>query len=168
MLEAPHAPKGPPPMQISLTAADGHTFSANRADPPAGTKPRGAIVVIQEIFGVNSHMRRTTDGFAADGYVAICPALFDRLGQGIELGYTPDDVAKGRELRGRIAWEAVLADMAAAKGGIGPILKFDRLQLAIAADIGPCKFALKSGFQFRARQNEIGVGVEAHEQHHVS
>ncbi len=101
-------------MQLALTAADGHALSAYRADPPKGTKPRGAIVVIQEIFGVNSHMRRTTDGFVADGYVAICPALFDRLGKGIELGYTPDDVAKGRELRGKIAWEAVLADMAAA------------------------------------------------------
>lgn len=101
-------------MQIALTATDGHALSAYRADPPTGTKPRGAIVVIQEIFGVNSHMRRTTDGFAADGYVAICPALFDRLGKGIELGYTPDDVAKGRELRGKIAWDAVLADMASA------------------------------------------------------
>jgi len=101
-------------MHISLTAADGHTFSAYRADPPKDTKPRGGIVVIQEIFGVNAHMRRTTAGFAADGYVAICPAKFDRLGKGIELGYTPDDVAKGRELRGKIAWDAVLADMAAA------------------------------------------------------
>lgn len=102
-------------MQIDLVAADGHTLQAYRADPPKGTKPRGALVVIQEIFGVNGHMRRTTDGFAADGYVAICPALFDRLGKGIELGYTPEDVAKGRELRGKIAWDAVLADMAAAE-----------------------------------------------------
>jgi len=104
-------------MDIALTAADGHQLSAYRADPPTGPHGgtvRGAIVVIQEIFGVNSHMRRTTDGFAKDGYLAICPALFDRVRPGIELGYGPDDVAQGRELRGKISWEAVLADMKAA------------------------------------------------------
>lgn len=98
-------------MQIDLTAADGHKFAAYRADPPKGVKPRGAIVVIQEIFGVNSHMRRTTDGFAADGYVAISPALFDRVQRGVELGYGPDDVAQGRDLRTKITWPQVLADM---------------------------------------------------------
>lgn len=100
-------------MQIELTAADGHKFAAYRADPPKGAKPRGAIVVIQEIFGVNSHMRRTTDGFAQDGYVAISPALFDRVERGVELGYGPDDVARGRDIRTKITWPQVLADMAA-------------------------------------------------------
>ncbi len=101
-------------MNIELTAADGNKLAAYRADPPAGTKPRGAIVVIQEIFGANSHMRRVTDGFAADGYVAICPALFDRVKRGVELGYGPDDIAQGRDLRGKITWPQVLADTAAA------------------------------------------------------
>ena len=101
-------------MDIELTAADGHRLSAYRADPPPGTKPRGGIVVIQEIFGVNRHMRRMTDGFAADGYVAICPALFDRVERGVDLGYGPDDIAQGRDLRGKIAWPQTLADMAAA------------------------------------------------------
>ncbi|MCK6453926.1 MAG: dienelactone hydrolase family protein [Alphaproteobacteria bacterium] len=101
-------------MNIELTAADGHKLAAWRADPPKGAKPRGAIVVIQEIFGANSHMRRVTDGFAADGYVAICPALFDRVKRGVDLGYGPDDIAQGRDLRGKIAWPQVLADTAAA------------------------------------------------------
>lgn len=101
-------------MNIELTAADGHKLAAYRADPPKGAKPRGAIVVIQEIFGANSHMRRVTDGFAADGYVAICPALFDRVKRGVELGYGPDDIAQGRDLRGKITWPQVLADTAAA------------------------------------------------------
>ena len=99
-------------MNIELQAADGHKFAAYRADPKG--KPRGGIVVIQEIFGVNRHMRRTTDGFAADGYVAICPALFDRAERGVDIGYGPDDIAKGRDLRGKITWEQTLADMAAA------------------------------------------------------
>jgi carboxymethylenebutenolidase len=101
-------------MDIELTAADGHKLAAYRAEPPKGTKPRGAIVVIQEIFGVNRHMKRVTDGFAADGYVAICPALFDRVKRGVDLGYGPDDIAAGRDLRGKIAWPQVLADAAAA------------------------------------------------------
>ena len=61
---------------IELAAADGHKLAAYRADP-AG-KPRGAVVVIQEIFGVNAHIKAVADGYAADGYLAIAPAMFDR------------------------------------------------------------------------------------------
>ena len=61
---------------ITLTAEDGHSFSAYRV-APAG-KPKAGIVVIQEIFGVNSHIKKVSDGFAADGYVALAPAIFDR------------------------------------------------------------------------------------------
>ena len=70
---------------ITLAAKDGHKLRAYRADP-AG-KPRGALVVLQEIFGVNKHMRRLADDFAREGYVAVTPALFDRVEKGIELGY---------------------------------------------------------------------------------
>ena len=104
-------------MDTKLTTKDGHTLAAYRADPPKnlnGGKPRGGIVVIQEIFGVNRHMRRTTDLFAAEGYVAICPALFDRVERGVDIAYGPDDIAKGRDLRGKVTWEQTLADMAAA------------------------------------------------------
>jgi carboxymethylenebutenolidase len=62
---------------LTLTAEDGHRLAAYKA-APAGA-PRGALVVVQEIFGVNSHIKRTTDGLAADGYVALAPALFDRV-----------------------------------------------------------------------------------------
>ena len=84
---------------IELTAADGFVLSAYRADP-AGP-PRGGLVVAQEIFGVNSHIRSVCDGFAADGYVAIAPALFDRYERGVDIGYTPEDIARGRELKGQ-------------------------------------------------------------------
>src|SRR4029079_15085335 len=84
---------------IALTASDRHKLSAYRADPSG--KPRGAIVVSQEMSGVNSHMKWVADGYAADGYVAIAPALFDRVQRNVELGYTPDDIAKRREIRGQ-------------------------------------------------------------------
>ena len=97
---------------IELTASDGHKLAAYRADP-AG-KPRGAIVVIQEIFGVNSHIKQVADGYAADGYVAIAPALFDRVQKNVDLGYTPPDIAQGREIRGKVANDAALRDTEAA------------------------------------------------------
>ena len=99
-----------------LTAADGFVLSAYRADP-AGT-PRGGLVVAQEIFGVNSHIRSVCDGFAADGYVAIAPALFDRYERGVDIGYTPVDIARGRELKGRAQPDEALLDVAAARDAV--------------------------------------------------
>ena len=97
---------------IELTAADGHKLAAYRADPQG--KPRGAIVVIQEIFGVNSHIKSVADGYAADGYLAIAPALFDRVQRKVDLGYTPEDIAKGREIRGKVTNDMALKDTEAA------------------------------------------------------
>ena len=82
--------------RIELTASDGHRLQAYRADP-AGA-PRGGVVVIQEIFGVNLHIREVADGYAAEGYLAIAPALFDRARPGVELGYDEGAIAEGREL----------------------------------------------------------------------
>ncbi len=94
---------------IKLTAKDGHEFHTYRADPTG--KPRGAIVVIQEIFGVNAHIRRTADLYAAKGYVALAPALFDRWERKIELGYDAKSIEEGRTIRGKIALEGTLADL---------------------------------------------------------
>jgi len=96
---------------IRLKAADGHSFDAYVAQP-AG-KPRGGLVVIQEIFGVNRHMRKVADGFAADGYLCVTPALFDRAKPGVELGYGPDDVPQGRDLRAALKLDDVLLDLKA-------------------------------------------------------
>jgi len=98
---------------FELTAADGVVISAYRADPPG--RPRGGLVVAQEIFGINSHIRSVCDGFAADGYLAIAPALFDRYQPGFEVGYSPEDIAKGRELKGKAHIDAALKDVAAAR-----------------------------------------------------
>ena len=97
---------------LTLTAKDGHKLAAYRADPSG--KPRGALVVIQEIFGVNHHMRNVSDGFAQQGYVAICPALFDRVEKGIELGYDPKSIEAGRDIRAKVPLDGTLADLQAA------------------------------------------------------
>jgi carboxymethylenebutenolidase len=97
---------------IELTGADGVAIGAYRADPPG--RPRGGVVVLQEIFGVNAHIRRVADGFAAAGYLAIAPALFDRAAPGTELGYTPADIPKGRDLVAAVGHENTMRDVAAA------------------------------------------------------
>lgn len=96
---------------ITLTAADGHVVSAYAAGP--ADAPRG-LVVVQEIFGVNHHIRAVCDRFAASGYAVVSPALFDRIERGVSLGYTADDVARGRELRGRVPEEGPVLDIEAA------------------------------------------------------
>jgi carboxymethylenebutenolidase len=96
---------------IKLTTSDGKTIGAYVAEPKG--KPKGGLVVIQEIFGVNRHIRNVTDGFAAAGYYAVAPAMFDRVRPGVELGYTPDDLAHGRELRSKLSWDDVMADLKA-------------------------------------------------------
>jgi carboxymethylenebutenolidase len=98
---------------IRLRASDGFELSAYRA-APSGT-PRGGLVVIQEIFGVNGHIRRVADGYAAEGFVAIAPALFDRIEPGLELGYGQDDIERGRGLKARAPTDAALRDISAAR-----------------------------------------------------
>jgi len=107
--------------KLTLTAADGHKLGAYRADP-AG-KPKGGIVVIQEIFGVNHHIRSVCDRVAAEGYVAIAPALFDRIQPDFESGYTPDEVANARKFVAAPDFDAMLRDADAALKdikGVGP------------------------------------------------
>ena len=98
---------------LNLSPAPGVSITAYRADPQ-GT-PRGGLVVIQEIFGVNSHIRSVCDGYAADGYLAIAPALFDRIEPGVDIGYTPPDIARGRDLRAKASAADALADIASAR-----------------------------------------------------
>ena len=97
---------------LTLTAEDGHRFSAYKATP-AG-KPRAALVVVQEIFGVNHHIKNVTDGFAADGYVSLAPALFDRVEPGFETGYQQADIERGRATRQKISFDQMVMDVKAA------------------------------------------------------
>jgi len=101
---------------LKLTASDGHKFDAYRVDP-AGT-PKGGIVVIQEIFGVNRHIRSVADRFAALGYVAIAPALFDRIEAGFESGYSPEEVQGAMRFVANPPMQAWMLDVAAAREAI--------------------------------------------------
>ena len=101
---------------IELKAADGHTASAYQAGPAQATR---GLVVVQEIFGVNRHMRHVCDAFAAEGFAVVAPALFDRAERGVELGYGPDDIARGRELRARLPEPGIVADIEAAAAALG-------------------------------------------------
>lgn len=98
---------------IELTAADGRSLSAYLAEP-VGT-PRGAVVVVQEIFGVNSHIRSVADRWAAVGYLALSPALFDRQEPSIELGYTEADMQRGFGLMQAAGLDTPLLDIDAAR-----------------------------------------------------
>lgn len=82
---------------IDLKSADGFVFPAYVAEPSG--KPKGAIVVLQEIFGVNSHIRSVADGYAAAGYLAVAPATFHRVKPGVEMGYAEADMNAGFALK---------------------------------------------------------------------
>lgn len=101
---------------LTLTASDGHSFGAYLARPEG--KPRGGVVIIQEIFGVNSHIRSVADEYAADGYLACCPALYDRIKPGIELGYSEADIAEGLGYKNEVGNDAPLLDIAAARDAV--------------------------------------------------
>lgn len=101
---------------IDLTATDGHKCAAYKA-VPAGA-PKGGVVIVQEIFGVNSHIREVCDGYAKDGFIAIAPALFDRIEPEITLGYQPDDVQQGLKYKMQVSDEDALKDIDAAAKAI--------------------------------------------------
>ena len=98
---------------ITLLSRDGHELGGYEARPSG--KPLGAVVLLQEIFGLTSHIRSVCDGYAAQGYHTVAPALFDRIERKVELSYSKADAMIGRELRGKIPWELVFADVGAAQ-----------------------------------------------------
>lgn len=105
---------------IEIAASDGHKLAAYLAEP-AG-KPKGGLVILQEFFGVNAHIRQMTDEFARSGYLAVAPAIFDRIERGVELGYDAAGMAKGRQLRASLVLDQTMCDVqgaidAAARGG---------------------------------------------------
>jgi carboxymethylenebutenolidase len=101
---------------LRLTASDGQQFGAYRVDPSGA--PKGGVVVIQEIFGVNRHIRSVADRFAALGYVTIAPALFDRIEPGFESGYSPEEVQRARRFVANPPMQAWMLDVDAAREAI--------------------------------------------------
>jgi carboxymethylenebutenolidase len=133
-----------------LESGDGHRYAAWVAQ--AVGVPRGALVVVQEIFGVNAHIRGVAERYAAEGYLAIAPCVFDRLERGVELGYDEAGVARGRELVAALGFDPALRDIAAAAswaaqagpvcvlgycwGGTVALLACTRLKLAAVSYYG--------------------------------
>jgi carboxymethylenebutenolidase len=112
---------------FSLVASDSFKLGAYRADPSGAAK--GGIVVIQEIFGVNQHIRAVCDRLATEGYAAIAPAVFDRQHPNFECGYSPDEIANARKFVANPDWGAMLRDVQAAideakKSGPAAIIGF--------------------------------------------
>lgn len=97
---------------VKLRAADGNELGAYVARP-AG-EPLAGLIVVQEIFGVNAHIRRVADAYAKDGFLAIAPALFDRIEKGVELGYDGADMERAMTFIPRLDMDKALADVAAA------------------------------------------------------
>ena len=107
---------------IKLTASDHFQLGGYRADPASA--PKAAVVVIQEIFGVNHHIRAICDRFAGNGYVAIAPAIFDRIEPNFQSGYSPEEVAVARKFVANPDWAAMLRDSQAAIDAVkdvGPV-----------------------------------------------
>ena len=97
---------------VTLTSSDGFKLGAYRAEPQG--KPKGGLVVIQEIFGVNHHIRAVCDRFAAQGYLAVAPAIFDRYAPNFETGYSPAEIEHARGYIAKLDFGKVLADTQAA------------------------------------------------------
>lgn len=102
---------------IELTASCGHKFGAYLAGDAKATR---GLVVVQEIFGVNGHMRRVCDELAGYGYQVVSPALFDRVERGVELGYQDEDIQRGLKLREKISEDEVVRDIEAAAAKLAP------------------------------------------------
>jgi carboxymethylenebutenolidase len=97
---------------VALKAEDGHKLDAYVAKPACD--PVAALVVVQEVFGVNAHIRSVADGYAKEGFLAVAPALFDRIERGVELKYEGEDMQKAMALAKKLNMDNLLKDTAAA------------------------------------------------------
>ncbi len=108
-------------VDVVLNSSDGHEFGAYRADPSGAV--RGGIVVVQEIFGVNTHIRSICDRLAGLGYVAIAPAIFDRVERNFQCGYSPEEVEVARKFMPDADWVGFVRDVEAARAAIADVGK---------------------------------------------
>jgi carboxymethylenebutenolidase len=138
---------------IELTAQDGHELTAHRSDPEGA--PRGGIVVIQEIFGVNDHIRSVADRFAEAGFVAVAPALFDRVEPGTELAYDAAGTEAGRDLAWNLPIDQPLADLTAA----AELLAGEVGGAAAVGAVGFCYGGMLSAAMASRRARHLGASV---------
>lgn len=115
--------------RVELISEDGFRFAGYRARPVGPAK--GGVVVIQEIFGVNAHIRDVADGFAEQGYLTLAPQIYDRIEPNVELGYEGDDVQRGRDIRAELGFDTPVRDIAAA-------VRLLRADVAKVGTVGYC------------------------------
>jgi carboxymethylenebutenolidase len=135
---------------IEIRASDGHRFAGWLAQPTG--KPRAGLIVLQEIFGVNGHIRQVTERYAALGFLAVAPALFDRVRTGVELGYT--DFQPGRELVGALPQDALISDMTAAAGVVAAAGKVGAVGYCwggALADLAACECPVAAAVSYYGR-----------------
>ncbi|MGN6694772.1 MAG: dienelactone hydrolase family protein [Aquihabitans sp.] len=138
---------------IELTAEDGHVLTAHRSDPDGA--PIGAVVVVQEIFGVNDHIRSVVDRFAEDGFVAVAPALFDRVERGAELAYDTEGSEAGKELAWNLPIDHPLLDLTAT----ADVLATEVGGAANVATVGFCYGGMLSAAMASRRARHLGAAV---------
>ena len=131
---------------VTLIAADKFELGAYRTTP-AGT-PKGAVVVIQEIFGVNHHIRAVCDRFAEQGYVAVAPAIFDRSERNFQSGYSAEEVAIARKFVANPDWAAMLLDTQAAIDSVKDV-----------GPVGVIGFCLGGSVAYAAATNLVGLSA---------
>jgi len=146
---------------LNLTSSDGHILGAYRADP--AVTPRGGIVVVQEIFGVNTHIRSICDRLAEIGYVAIAPSLFDRTEPNFQCGYSPEEVEKARGFIGNVDWDALVRDTEAARASIADVGKVGVVGFCLGGSIAFMASTRLAGFSAAAGFYGGRVAAVAHE-----
>ena len=144
---------------VTLKAMDGHALRAWRAAP--GGRPRGGLVVLQEIFGVTGHIRRITDDFAAAGYLAIAPSLFDRTRPGVELGY--DEIEPGRDIMTGLDRENTVRDMIAAVDAVrsaGRVGAIGYCWGGALADLAACRCRVDAAVSYYGRHTVTWLDLQ--------
>jgi carboxymethylenebutenolidase len=144
---------------IRLLAADGHQFSGWLARPSG--RPRAGLAVLQEIFGVNRHIRQVTESFAAQGYLALAPALFDRVRADVELGY--DDLQPGRDLVMALDRADTVRDMSAAVAWLRQAGKVGAVGYCwggALADLAACECGVDAAVSYYGRHTATWLDLE--------
>lgn len=137
--------------QIQLTASDGHALAAYRAQPD-GT-PKAGVVILQEIFGITSHISRVADQYAELGYLAIAPALFDRVDTGITLGYS--EIQAALEVVGQLELDNVMIDVQAAAAearSAGKVAAIGYCWGGAIVDLAACRIDIDAGVSYYGRR----------------
>jgi carboxymethylenebutenolidase len=143
--------------QIRLKASDGHQLDAYLARPAGQAK--AGLVICQEVFGVNDHIRDVADDYAGNGYMTLAPSLFDRVEREVELDYGPDALDRGRSLRGQLDWDDIALDVQAAveklRAELGPDAKVGVIGFAwggAVAWLAACRLKVNAAVSYYSGQ----------------